>query len=315
MSATVQDLSIRQLQYVVAVADTLGFHRAAERCGVSQPTLSSQVQKLEEVLGVRIFERDKRRVLVTAAGEAVVEHARKVLVDLDDLLSAVAEAKDPFAGTFRVGVIPTVAPYLLPFVMPAVATRWPRLRLALVEEKTNELLAALRAGTLDAGLLALVDGMEDLEHATVVEDPFVAAIPRAHALARKRTVALEDLEDEPVLLLEDGHCLRMQALTLCQRAGASEADLRATSLATLVQMVSSGNGVTLLPTIAVDVENRRGQLAIRPLAGRVRGRTICLAWRKASPVAGALRELAKVMATASRPATKLPANHQPSHSA
>ena len=312
MSTTVHDLSIRQLQYVVAIADTLGFHRAAARCGVSQPTLSSQVQKLEEVLGVRIFERDRRKVLVTSVGEAVVAHARKVLVELDDLLAAVAEAKDPFTGTFRVGVIPTVAPYLLPFVMPAVAARWPRLRLALVEEKTPDLLAALRAGTLDAGLLALVDGMEDLEHATVVEDPFVAAVPRTHALAKKKSVALDDLEDEPVLLLEDGHCLRTQALALCQRAGATETALRATSLATLVQMVSAGNGVTLLPSIAVDVENRRGQLAIRPLAGRAHGRTLCLAWRKAAPLGSALRELAKVMATASRPATKLPANPQPS---
>ncbi|MBX3262779.1 MAG: hydrogen peroxide-inducible genes activator [Labilithrix sp.] len=306
MSVAAHDLSIRQLQYVVAVADTLGFHRAAERCGVSQPTLSSQVQKLEEVLGVRVFERDKRRVLVTAAGAAVVAHARRVLVEVDDLVAAAAEAADPFAGTLRVGVIPTVAPYLLPFVTPAIATRWPRLRLALVEEKTDELLADLRAGALDAGLLALVDGMDDLEHATVLEDPFVAAVPRAHPLARKRAVSLGDLEDQPVLLLEDGHCLRTQALSLCQRAGAAETDLRATSLATLVQMVSSGAGVTLLPSVAVDVENRRGQLAVRPLAGRPQGRTICLAWRKVAPLGGALRELAKVMANAARGATKLP---------
>ncbi len=306
MPVTPHDLSIRQLQYVVAIADTLGFHKAAQKCRVSQPTLSSQVQKLEEVLGVRVFERDKRRVLVTPAGEAVVEHARKVLVELDDLIKVVSEARDPFSGTFRVGVIPTVAPYLLPFVMPAVAARWPRLRLALVEAKTDDLLAQLRAGTLDAGLLALVDGMEDLEHAVVLQDPFVAAVPRTHPLAKKKSVGLDDLEDEPVLLLEDGHCLRTQALTLCQRAGATETDLRATSLATLVQMVSSGNGITLLPSIAIDVENRRGQLAIKPLAGRAQGRTICLAWRKAAPLGGALRELAKEMAKASRPAAKLP---------
>src|SRR5690349_8119657 len=127
--ATPQDLSIRQLQYAVAVADTLGFHRAAERCNVSQPTLSSQVQKLEEVLGVQLFERDRRRVLVTPAGEAVVGHARKVLVALDDLLLAAGESTDPFAGTLRVGVIPTVAPYLLPWITPPVAERWPKLRL------------------------------------------------------------------------------------------------------------------------------------------------------------------------------------------
>lgn len=315
ITALPHDVSLRQLQYVVAIADTLGFHRAAARCGVSQPTLSAQVQKLEELLGVRVFERDKRKVRVTAAGEIVVCHAREVLVALDDLLAAVADAKDPFTGTFRVGVIPTVAPYLLPFVTPAVAARWPRLRLVLVEAKTDALLADLRAGALDAGLLALVDGMDDLEHAVVVEDPFVAAVPRAHALARKKSVTLADLEDEPVLLLEDGHCLRTQALALCRRARVADADLRATSLATLVQMVSSGSGVTLLPSIAVDVENRRGQLAILPLAGHHRGRTLCLAWRRSAPVGRAMRELANVMAAASGPATKLSLRPTPTRGA
>ncbi len=306
MSTSAHDLSIRQLQYVVAVADTLGFHKAAARCRVSQPTLSSQIQKLEDVLGVQIFERDKRRVLVTTAGTAVVEHARRVLVEVDDLLAATTEMKDPFAGTLRIGVIPTVAPYLLPYVTPAVAARWPRLRLALVEAKTDDILAGIRTGSLDAGLLAVVDGMGDLEKANVLDDPFVAAVPRAHALARKKSVSIDDLGEERVLLLDDGHCLRSQVLSLCQRVGAAETDLRATSLATLVQMVSSGAGVTLLPSIAVEVENRRGQLAVKPLGERGHSRTICLAWRPAAPLGGALRELARTMATASRPATKLP---------
>lgn len=305
MSPGAQDLSIRQLQYVIAVADTLGFHKAALQCRVSQPTLSSQVQKLEEVLGVKIFERDKRRVLVTAAGEPVVDHARKILVEVDDLLRAASRAADPFKGTLRIGVIPTVAPYLLPWITPSIAARWPALRLALVEEKTDDVLAELRSGSLDAGLLALVEGMEDLEQVTVVDDPFVVAVPRSHRLAKKKSVALGDLEDEQVLLLDDGHCLRTQALTLCKRAGATETDLRATSLATLVQMVSAGAGVTLLPSIAVDVENRRGQLAIRPIAGtsRANGRRICLAWRRAAPLGKALRELAGAMSTAARDAT------------
>jgi LysR family transcriptional regulator, hydrogen peroxide-inducible genes activator len=307
MNAAAQDLSIRQLQYVIAVADTLGFHKAAERCRVSQPTLSSQVQKLEEVLGIRIFERDRRHVLVTSAGTAVVQHARKILVGVDDLLAVATESADPFAATFRVGVIPTVAPYLLPWVTPAVKERWPKLRLALVEEKTDDLLASLRAGTLEAGLLALVDGMDDTEHVTVALDPFVAALPSGHPLAKKKTVSVRELEDEAVLLLEDGHCLRTQALSLCKRAGLKETDLRATSLATLVQMVSAGAGVTLLPSIAVDVENRRGQLAIRPLASNAKGeqgRTIVLAWRKAAPQGAALREIGRAMAEASKKMTK-----------
>jgi LysR family hydrogen peroxide-inducible transcriptional activator len=284
---------------VVAVADTLGFHKAAEKCGVSQPTLSSQIQKLEEVLGVQVFERNKQRVLLTKAGEAVVAHARRILVDVDDLITTAAATKDPFAGTLRIAVIPTIAPYLLPWVTPAVAERWPRLRLALKEEKTEDMLASLRSGSLDAGVLALVESMSDLEHAVVMEDPFVAALPRHHPLAKKKTVAMADLDDEPVLLLDEGHCLRDQALALCKRAGAAETDLRATSLATLVQMVSAGIGVTLLPSIAVYVENRRGQLAIRPLAGKTQGRTIVLAWRKESALSVPLRELARVMARAS----------------
>src|SRR5690348_13626734 len=139
--AGLQDLSIRQLQYVVAVADTLGFHRAAERCHVSQPTLSAQIKELEDQLGLRIFERDRRRVLVTPKGERVVEHARAVLVAVGDLLAAAAAEKDPFSGTLRIGVIPTVAPYLLPEVTPGLAAKWPRLRLAFREEKTEDVLA------------------------------------------------------------------------------------------------------------------------------------------------------------------------------
>jgi LysR family transcriptional regulator, hydrogen peroxide-inducible genes activator len=281
----------------VAVADTLGFHRAAERCGVSQPTLSSQIQKLEDVLGVRIFERDRRRVIVTLPGQAILAHARTVLIGLDDLLRVARQTTDPLAGTLRLGVIPTVAPYLLPWVTPAIAKRWPKLRLALVEEKTEALLGALRAGELDAALLAMTPGMDDLVVALVHEDPFVAAVPSAHPLAKQKTVAIAELEREPVLLLDEGHCLRDQALALCRRPLTSATDLRATSLATLVQMVSVGAGVTLLPSIAVEVENRRGQLAIRPLAGRARGRTICLAWRQTTPLGDALRELARTMAS------------------
>jgi LysR family hydrogen peroxide-inducible transcriptional activator len=300
------DLSIRQLQYVVAVADTLGFHKAAEKCGVSQPTLSSQIQKLEDVLGVQVFERNKQRVMLTKAGESVVAHARRILVEVDDLITTAGAAKDPFAGTLRIAVIPTIAPYLLPWLTPGIAREWPRLRLALREEKTEDMLASLRSGALDAGLLAVVDGMEDLDRADVMEDAFVAAMPPGHRLAKKKTVALADLDEEPVLLLEDGHCLRTQALALCQRAGATEADLRATSLATLVQMVSAGIGVTLLPSIAVDVENRRGQLAIRPLSGRPQGRTICLAWRKESALAPSLRAIVAVMAKAAQKRTPDP---------
>jgi LysR family hydrogen peroxide-inducible transcriptional activator len=278
------------------VADTLGFHRAAERSHVSQPTLSAQIREVEEVLGVRIFERDKRRVLVTPAGAEIVARARRVLLEVDDLLAVATRARDPFDGQIRLGVIPTVAPYLLPEITPTVASTYPRLRHALREEKTADVARALREGKLDAGLLALeADGLEGLHHALVMDDPFVAAVPPGHPLAKKKRIALAELENETVLLLDDGHCFRAQALELCTKVGIHEADLRATSLATLVQMVSSGAGVTLLPSLAVPVENRRAQLEVRSLAPPVPSRSIALVWRPESPLEEALRALAKTL--------------------
>jgi LysR family hydrogen peroxide-inducible transcriptional activator len=290
-----QDLSIRQLQYIVAVADTLGFHRAAERCAVSQPTLSAQVQQVEEVLGVVLFERDKRRVLVTAAGRVVVERARRVLLDMGDLLAAAARERDPLAGTFRFGVIPTVAPYLLPEVTSAWSTGFPALQVVWREEQTASLVRALDAGELDAGLLAAGPDIDGLETAVVTVDPFVLALPRGHALGAKAAIALDDLESVPVLLLDDGHCLRTQALALCARAGAREAGFRATSLSTLAQMVSTGAGVTLLPAMAASVENRRGQLDLRPFRAPAPSRTVVLAWRPASPYRSTFEVLAATL--------------------
>lgn len=292
MAISPQDLSIRQLQYVVAVADELGFHRAAERCHVSQPTLSAQVAQIEEVLGVTLFERDKRRVLVTAQGEEIVARARKVLLDVDELIATADRHKDKFAATLRIGVIPTVAPYLLPEIMPAIADEYPKLKLVFREEKTEDVMKGLREGRLDAGLLAIVPGLDDVATAPIFDDPFVVALPKRHPLAKKKTVKLEDLADEPVLLLDEGHCLRDQALDLCTKVGAEESGLRATSLATLVQMVSSGNGVTLLPRLAVDVENRRGQLEIRPVAGSSPSRKLALVWRRGSPLDDVFRAVA-----------------------
>ena len=241
------DLSLRQLQYVVAIADTLGFRRAAERCHVSQPSLSAQVAELEETLGVKLFERDRRRVLVTTAGADLVARARRVLSEAGDLVEAAVRLGDPLAGPLRLGVIPTIAPYLLPEAVPAVLARFPRIKLLFREDKTEVLVASLEEGKLDAAVLALEADIGELAHAVIADDPFVLAAPKKHALARKRTIAAADLEGETVLLLDDGHCLRGQALSYCASAHANEASFRATSLSTLAQMVSSGVGVTLLP--------------------------------------------------------------------
>jgi len=293
--ATLNDVSLRQLQYVVAVADTLGFHKAAARCHVSQPTLSAQVQQLESVLGVRIFERDRRRVLVTSAGVDIVARARRVLLEADDLLAVAARLHDPFAGTLRIGIIPTVAPYLLPEVMPKVGAKYPKLSLLFREEKTADIVRELAEGTLDAGLLALEADVGECAHADITTDPFVAALPKGHPLARKQRLDVADLEGENVLLLEEGHCFREQALALCNRVKATETPFRATSLATLAQMVSSGAGITLLPSIAVPVENRRGQLEVRPFTKPVPGRTISLVWRPSSPLANVFTAIAKTL--------------------
>ncbi|MDP9150602.1 MAG: LysR substrate-binding domain-containing protein [Myxococcota bacterium] len=295
--ASVNDLSLRQLEYVVAVADARNFHRAAERCHVSQPTLSAQVQQLEGVLGARLFERDRRGILLTGPGEEVVAHARRVLLEVADLLSVARRVHDPFEGTFRVGVIPTVAPYLLPDVMPVLNARHPKLRLVFREEKTDDVLRDLGQGTLDLGLLALEADVGDLDHAEVLKDPFVVALPRHHSLARNKRLALAALEGQPVLLLDDGHCFRTQALALCAKAHAREADWRATSLATLVQMVSAGAGITLLPKLALEVENRRGQLEVRPFVPPAPSRTIGLVWRRTSPFSDAFRAIAAVLAS------------------
>ncbi len=288
--------TLRQLQYVAAIAETRSFRRAADLCAVSQPSLSAQVAQLERALGVTLFERTKRRVLPTRAGEELLARARDVLREADDLVEAATRLTDPFAGTLRLGVIPTISPYLVPEIAPVLRTRYPRLRLQWTEDKTAVLAAKLRGGDLDAALVALEADLGDVEHEVVGRDPFVLATPLGHRLGVKVTPAApKDLDGESVLLLDDGHCFRDQALAWCSRAHAEELDYRATSLATLTQMVAGGAGVTVLPELAVPMENRRGTLRVRPFARPAPGRTIALVWRPATPLAKALRAIAGTM--------------------
>src|SRR5688572_15929368 len=242
--------SVRQLECVVAVADHGSFRAAATVVGVTQPALSAHVAGLESMLGVQIFERDRRRVLVTPAGAAVVARARAALHSIDGVVESARSAGQPLAGPLRLGVIPTVAPYLLPRILPAVRQRFPKLLLVLREDQTARILEELEAGRVDAVILALpVPG--DITAAPLFDEEFLLAVPRGHALASRRRVRDGDLDGEEVLLLEDGHCLRDQALAVCRGTGATEAvQMRATSLPTLVQMVAGGLGVTLLPEMA-----------------------------------------------------------------
>src|SRR3954468_8625760 len=217
MSLTPHAASLRQLQYAVAVADARSFRRAAQQCGVSQPSLSAQLAQLEGALGVRLFERVRRRVLLTPGGEDLVERARRVLVDADDLVDAARRLGDPLAGTLGIGVIPTLSPYLRPAAAPAIHRAPPRLTVRWLEDKTENLARELHAGRLDAALLALeADLGGPLQREGIGRDRFVLAMPRAHPLAkRSRPATLGDLRGAPLLLLDDGHCLRDQALAVC----------------------------------------------------------------------------------------------------
>jgi LysR family hydrogen peroxide-inducible transcriptional activator len=291
--------TLRQLQYAVAIADSLSFRKAAERCHVSQPSLSAQLAQLEDVLGVRLFERDRRRVLVTSAAREILERARLILRESDDLVEVAQRSSDPLSGTLRIGVIPTISPYLLPGLTAHVRSTFPRLTLLWREDKTEVLVRSLDSGALDAALLALEADVGDVEREIIGQDPFVLATPPGHALGAKASAAkTSELLDERVLLLDDGHCFRAQALAFCTSAKAHELEFRATSLSTLVQMVAGGAGVTLLPGLAVPTETQRAVLTIRRFAQPGPGRTIALVWRKRSPLAAALRQLAGTARTA-----------------
>lgn len=289
-------LTLRQLQYVVAVAETRNFRRAAETCAVVQPSLSAQIASLEDALGVRIFNRDRRGVLLTPAGELVLARARRVLLEAEELAREAQRAQDPLSGSLRLGVIPTLAPYLLPEVSSILRRAFPSLEPMWREERTAVLVRALQEGRMEGAMLALEADLEDLETATLGKDPFALVLPQDHPLARGRSpVSMKELEGEHLLLLDDGHCLRDQALDACRNARVEELGFRATSLPTLVQMVASGAGITLLPRLAVATETARAPVFVRPLAPPVPYRTLALAWRKGSHLAKPLRKLAAIL--------------------
>jgi LysR family hydrogen peroxide-inducible transcriptional activator len=290
--------SIRQLEAVVAVAEQRHFGRAARACHVTPPALSAQISGLEEDLGVVLFERSRRGVVVTAAGEPVVRAAREALRAVD-AVNGVARERSPLAGDLHLGVIPTVAPYLLPRGLGRVREARPELRIYLHEDRTAHIVDRLRRGELDVLLLALPVAGDDLEALPLLEEPFLLAAPAGHRLAHggRRRVAERDLEGESVLLLEDGHCLRDQALSVCRLAGARESlEVRASSLGTLVQMVANGLGVTLLPESAVETEvHEREGLVLRRFRAPEPTRTVGLLWRKATPGSDAFAELGALL--------------------
>ncbi len=301
--AIMERASIRQLECLVAVAEQGSFRRAATTVGISQPALSAQIQGVEALFGVQVFERDRRAVLITPAGEEIVARAREALTAVDSVTDAARRRGEPLVGPLRLGVIPTIAPYWLPPLLPAVRAKFPRLELILREDQTNRLLAQLSAGQIELALLAIpVPG--DFTTAEVAHERFVVAAPRNAAVLKRRNLLLaRDLDAETVLLLEDGHCLRDQALDVCSRGGAIEAiELRATSLPTLVQMVAGGLGVTLLPEAAASaLIQPKGPVGSARFGNPVPGRTIGLAWRTSSARLREYRLLAETMRTAAAP--------------
>ena len=289
-------MNLRDLQYLVALAETRHFGRAALRCHVSQPTLSAQLRKLEEFLGVALIERRPRRIGLTPAGEAVVERARRMLRDAEDIRALARASQDPLGGQLKLGLIPTLGPYLLPRVAPRITRALPKLQLVLHEFQTAPLVDRVVSGELDVAILALPADTKGLVTRSLFAEGFVVAMPEHHPLAARKRVKAADLAHEKLLLLEEGHCLRDQALEVCAHAGIEEQDFRATSLETLRQMVAAGLGITLLPRLAAEgpFASTRG-LAVRPFSPPAPSRVIGAAWRRSTSRGAAIAAVCNII--------------------
>lgn len=289
-------MNLRSLHYFVKLADIRHFSKAAEACFVSQPTLSTQIKKLEEELGTQLVERSPKNIMLTPAGEEIAERARKLLADVEQIRTVARRSSDPAEGNLRLGLFPTLAPYLLPHVVPGLRQHFPRLRLQLAEEKTEDLLRMLHRGELDVALLALPISEAGLHIEILFHEPFVLAVPASHKLALAPDVSVHDLQGNELLLLQEGHCLREHALEVCTLAGAQERmDFHASSMETLRQMVAAEVGITLMPLLAVmppiaATEN----LVTRPFSGTAPSRTIALVWRSSSALVNFHQELAVI---------------------
>lgn len=287
-------MNLRDLSYLIAVADLRSFGKAAEQCFITQPTLSTQIKKLEEELGIQLFERTNKKVLPTELGEQVIASARRILKEVDVIKEHAATAQDPLAGNFRLGAFPTLASYLFPQLVPEIKQALPRIRLILIEEKTDQLLEKLRSGQIDAALLALPVNEDFLATEILFEDEFLLAVASDHALADKTVVEQRDLDGHTLLLLDEGHCLRGQALQVCHTLSVDEEqDFRATSLETLRQMVRAGTGITFMPKIAVSEED--AGIRYLPFRSPAPSRTIGLVWRKTSARVELMTEISRLV--------------------
>lgn len=290
-------MNLRDLYYLIAVADLRSFVQASERCCISQPTLSTQIKKMEESLGVQIFERTNKKVLPTELGEQIIACARRILKEVDTIKEIAETAQDPLAGNLRIGAFPTLSTYIFPQLVPLIKQALPRVRLILVEEKTELLIQQLINGQMDVALLALPIAEDFLESVALFEDEFLLAVSADHPLAAKRFIDQGDLFGHPLLLLDEGHCLRGHALQICHTIGVEEEqDVRATGLETLRQMVRAGTGITFMPTIAVQ-GNDEG-ICYLPFEAPAPSRTIGLVWRRTSARVELIRQLSALIKNA-----------------
>jgi LysR family hydrogen peroxide-inducible transcriptional activator len=276
-------MNLRDLAYVVAVADHGHFGRAALACNVSQPTLSGQILKLEAEFGVRIFEREGRAVTVAARAAPIVEQARRAVAAVADVSAAARGARDPMAGPLRIGVIPTIGPYLLPYALPAVIRDLPQAPVTIVEDLTDRLLSLVLERKIDAALIATDPADRKLDSLPLYDEPFLLVVAPSHPLAGRASVAPREIDPETVLLLADGHCLRDQTIGLCGRGAGGRAagsDISATSLETLLHLAAAGYGVTLAPRLALEGRGGDARLAAVPLSGGAMGRRVALAFRR-----------------------------------
>ncbi len=290
-------MNLRELEYLVALAEQRNFHRAAEVCNASQPTLSAQIRKLEEELGVILFERSSRGLILTQAGEAAVRRARIILHEVTQLRDEAAGHCADGTRRLHLGVFPTLGPYLLPHIVPQFMRHFPSMEILLTEEKSTVLLQRLIDGQIDAALLALPVEDPHVTGRKLFSEPFHLAVPSGHVLAGQDRLSADALSGQRLMLLEEGHCLRDQALTLCRRYGAHEYDgFRGTSLETLRQMVVAGMGLTLLPQLACIGATAQNHIAFLPLEADGFQRNIGLYWRRSSNSGDLMEKLSSIIA-------------------
>jgi LysR family hydrogen peroxide-inducible transcriptional activator len=297
MTIDITAVSLTELRYAVALAEERHFGRAARACSVTQPTLSAQIQKLEKTLGVKLFERSSKSVHLTRIGEEIVAQARLALDATAKIVDVVRVGREPLSGPLSLGVIPTLSPYLLPWLVPALRRAYPRLQLVFREIKTRDLVDELVHHHLDAGLLALPIHSPGIVSTALFDEPFWLLVHKSHPLATKKRVGLADLTGERVLLLDEGHCMRDQALEICGHSQSDtesrQGDFRATSIETLRHMVAAGMGCTLLPALALgDGEVRSRAVVAVPFVAPAPARHMALAWRRTHPRAGDFEALA-----------------------